>query len=65
MTSDTINAMMSFVVLFMMAVTMGFFMCYFLVKKEYRKPCPPPPEPPEDNKYEDWLWQFVNEEDDI
>ena len=57
---EAVNAMMGFICLFMMAVASGFFLCCFLVKKEYRKPCPPPPEDDKAN----WLWQYVNEEDD-
>lgn len=58
---NEIHAMMGFIVLFMFAVAAGFFLCYFLVKE---KLCPPPPPPPEPGEYDDWLWQFVNEDDD-
>lgn len=35
-TVDAINAMLGIVALIMASTTMGFFTCYFLVKKEYK-----------------------------
>ena len=35
-TVDSINAMMGIVALIMAATTIGFFTCYYLVKKEYK-----------------------------
>jgi hypothetical protein len=53
---DAIHAIMGFIVLFMMATTMGFFLCYFLMKT------PPPPCPSRD--VDEWLRQSVGDEED-
>lgn len=53
MTVDSINAMLGIVVLVMLATTAGFFICYFLVKKEYDT----------FRKDKDKLWLYVDDED--